>query len=109
MGDEQPETAPPLPSRNRNNRYWKVVPVERESLDDLIPEGPEGRADDMFDALSSALRDHRDGRYTKEDLREALAKADREFDRLHEWISAGGPLPDPWRRHYAPVRQDADG
>ena len=76
-----------------------------ESADELVPEGPEARADDLFDSLSSALRDHRDGRLTKAQLRDALIRADEAFDKLHEWITEGGPLPDPWRKQYVPLQE----
>lgn len=67
----------------------------------------EERADELFDGVSSHLRDYRtDNRLTKDQLRAALIAADEMFQALHEWITAGNPLPDPWRKHYTP--RDAD-
>lgn len=80
-----------------------------ESLSDLVPPGPETEADGLFDAVSSALRDHRDGRLTKAELRAALAYADVMFDKLHVWITGGGPLPEPWRKHYVPSDSEEGG
>lgn len=59
---------------------------------------PDDHADELFDRLSEALREHHDTRATKATLRAALAKADRAFDQLHLWLTAGNPLPEPWRK-----------
>lgn len=74
-----------------------------EDLERITPESPEEQADILFDSVSDALRDHGDSRATKADLRDALVHADETFQRLHEWITAGHPLPDPWRKRYAPT------
>ncbi|WP_046469738.1 hypothetical protein [Allosalinactinospora lopnorensis] len=60
-------------------------------------------ADALFDAVSESLRDHKDTRATKADLRASLVRADESFQTLHEWIAAGNPLPEPWRKHYTPL------
>ena len=59
---------------------------------------PDDHADELFDALSEALREYHDTRATKAALRAALARADEAFDRLHLWLTAGNPLPEPWRK-----------
>jgi hypothetical protein len=64
------------------------------------------QADDLFDAVSESLRDHGDSRATKEELRASLKRADAAFQQLHDWITQGRGLPDPWRRHFAPRSTD---
>lgn len=61
-------------------------------------QGPEEHADELFDRLSEALREYQDTRATKAALRAALARADGAFDQLHLWLTAGNPLPEPWRK-----------
>jgi hypothetical protein len=82
-------------------------------------------ADYLFDSVSGTLRDRPEAgawadppsRGTKAELREAIARAreefqnlrrslvesDSAFDQLHEWIMTGQPLPDPWRKNFAPI------
>ncbi|WP_116246297.1 hypothetical protein [Nocardiopsis sp. FIRDI 009] len=77
--------------------------MTRDSLDDLLPESDtEVHADDLFDDVSSLLRDTPESRATKAELRAHLERADVAFQALHEWLMACNPLPDPWRRFYVP-------
>ncbi|PSK80697.1 hypothetical protein CLV63_1524 [Murinocardiopsis flavida] len=69
-----------------------------DDLSRIVPESPEDKADILFDRVSESLRDHRDTRATKSDLRNSLIRADAAFQELHDWITDGKPLPDPWRR-----------
>lgn len=57
----------------------------------------EERADQLFDTVSESLRDHRDLRATKKELRASLVRADEAFQALHDWVAGGNPLPEPWR------------
>lgn len=100
---------------------------------DEVPEkvsDPEGFADYLFDAVSGTLRDRPEAgawvdpplRSTKAELRAFLAQAredfqalrrslvesDAAFDELHEWVTDGKPLPDPWRRRYVPAPKTVD-
>ncbi|MEU0487865.1 hypothetical protein ABZ249_01455 [Nocardiopsis sp. NPDC006139] len=51
-------------------------------------------ADQLFDNLSSALRDIKE---PGADPVVALSGADRAFDILHRHLCRGGTLPTPWR------------
>jgi hypothetical protein len=95
-----------------------------EDMPDPIRD-PEGCADWLFDAVSGTLRDRPDAgawadpstRATKaelwahlvqaredfQSLRRSLVESDAAFDRLHDWITGGMPLPDPWRRKFVPA------
>ncbi|MFC9086267.1 hypothetical protein [Nocardiopsis dassonvillei] len=106
-----------------------------DPAEDEVPDprrDPEGFADYLFDAVSGNLRERPNAgawaappsRATKAQLRAALVTADEDykalrrnlvetdaaFDQLHEWLMAGRPLPDPWRKHFRPVDdvQDQD-
>lgn len=69
------------------------------SQDPNRSEGRQDQADTKFDALSEILRDCRN---PEVEPRQALIAADRAFSDLHAWISRGGVLPQPWRRHDCP-------
>ncbi|MBB6118392.1 hypothetical protein [Nocardiopsis algeriensis] len=86
---------------------------------------PEEFADWLFDTVSETLRERPEAGawadppscattqelraflvQAREDfhaLRRSLVKSDAAFDRLHEWVSGGKPLPGPWRRHDVPA------
>ncbi|WP_306368608.1 hypothetical protein [Nocardiopsis sp. CC223A] len=51
------------------------------------------KADDLFDRLSSLLRDAAD---PDADPAVLIREADRAFELLHRHLSAGGVLPQPW-------------
>ncbi|PSK93595.1 hypothetical protein CLV63_1162 [Murinocardiopsis flavida] len=76
-----------------------------DDLERITPQSPEDQADILFDLVSDALREHRESRATKADLRAALIRADDTFQKLHDWITEGKPLPDPWRRKFTPVEK----
>ncbi|MDT0328142.1 hypothetical protein [Nocardiopsis lambiniae] len=52
------------------------------------------KADELFDRLSSLLRDAAD---PDADPARLVREADRAFDTLHRHLSRGGALPRPWR------------
>lgn len=76
------------------NRVPQLGPLPIETAED--------HADELFDNVSGALRNRPESRATKAELRAHLESADAAFQALHDWIMAGNPLPDPWRRLYAP-------
>lgn len=51
------------------------------------------RADELFDRLSSLLRDAAD---PTADPAALLRRADRAFEALHRYLCNGGALPSPW-------------
>ncbi|MDT0328373.1 hypothetical protein [Nocardiopsis lambiniae] len=53
------------------------------------------RADELFDTVSSALRDVEE---PGSDPAIALRRADRAFETLHRHLERGGVLPGPWSR-----------
>ncbi|MEU0489791.1 hypothetical protein ABZ249_11205 [Nocardiopsis sp. NPDC006139] len=79
-----------------------------------------GFADHLFDAVSGTLRELPEAggwidppdqaaeaelraalaqaRNDLQELRRILIESDTAFGRLHEWITAGRPLPGPWRK-----------
>ncbi|MEE2039112.1 hypothetical protein Q8791_18010 [Nocardiopsis sp. CT-R113] len=83
------------------NRVYRLV-------DPFPPETAEERADELFDDVSGKLRDRPESRSTKAQLRAHLESADAAFQALHDWVMAGNPLPDPWRRFYEPRDSEAD-
>ncbi|WP_306369859.1 hypothetical protein [Nocardiopsis sp. CC223A] len=52
------------------------------------------RADELFDLLSSLLREAAD---PDADTAALLRAADRAFEALHRHLTRGGALPQPWR------------
>ena len=52
------------------------------------------KADELFDLLSSLLREAAD---PDADTAALLRAADRAFEALHRYLSRGGALPQPWR------------
>ncbi|MFL1378404.1 MULTISPECIES: hypothetical protein [unclassified Nocardiopsis] len=54
------------------------------------------KADELFDRLSSLLREAND---PTADAAALLRQADRAFETLHRHLSRGGALPQPW--HHA--------
>lgn len=63
----------------------------------------EDLADELFDTVSEALRDHRNLWESEVESRVSLQRADEAFQQLHEWIIAGRPLPGPWRKRFSPI------
>ncbi|MDT0330103.1 hypothetical protein [Nocardiopsis lambiniae] len=53
------------------------------------------RADELFDEVSSALRDIEEPGV---DPATALRRADRAFNTLHDHLKRGGTLPAPWNK-----------
>ena len=52
------------------------------------------KADELFDRLSSLLREATD---PDADPAVLIREADRAFELLHQHLSSGGVLPQPWR------------
>ncbi|MFY7068730.1 hypothetical protein ACOQFV_22975 [Nocardiopsis changdeensis] len=100
-----PPTAGPLPRRTSTTR----TPVRTTEKENTMPEPTTAarkrrtdrpvtrvqreRADELFDRLSSLLRDAADPTV---DPASVLRRADRAFEALHRYLRGGGALPTPW-------------